>query len=105
MISPGTTGRPARSDRMQWARQWDSYALAALLLLLFLAQRKWNAGITSDGSLYFAYLRSFVFDRDLQIGPEIAFLNLPPRPHYIVPVGPAILWAPAPMRSTIATRM
>ena len=61
---------------------------------MLVAQQWLNEGVTSDGNLYFAYLRSLVFDHDLQIGPELDFLHLPPRPHNVVPVGPSILWAP-----------
>ncbi|MFI5244479.1 MAG: hypothetical protein ACHQQR_04580 [Gemmatimonadales bacterium] len=75
-------------------RPWDLYVLGALLVLVASAQHAWNEGVTSDGSLYFAHLRSLIFDRDLQIGPELAFLRLPPRPHHVVPIGPSILWAP-----------
>src|SRR5262249_40936133 len=49
----------------------------------------------SDGALYFSHLRSVVFDRDLEITPELAVLRQPPRPHHVVPIGPAIAWAPA----------
>jgi hypothetical protein len=75
-------------------RPVDLYLLGALLLLVFVAQQWFTEGVTSDGNLYFAYLRSVVFDHDLQIGPELDFLGLPPRPHNVVPVGPSILWTP-----------
>lgn len=81
---PSATGR----------RPVDLYFLGALLLLVLAAQWRWNEGVTSDGSLYFAHLRSLIFDRDLQIGPEMDFLRLPQRPHHVVPIGPSILWAP-----------
>ena len=76
-------------------RALDVYLLAAFLLVLLAAQQKLNNGITSDGSLYFAHLRSVVFDRDLEIAPELEVLRQPPRPHHVVPIGPAIAWAPA----------
>jgi len=89
-----STRRPgALSTRIGFGA--DVYALGAIAVLLLMAQFRFSAGVTSDGCLYFSYLRSIVFDHDLQIGPEVAFLNLPPRPHYVVPVGPAIVWAPA----------
>ena len=81
-------------DRDPRGRPVDLYLLGALLVLVAAAQHVWNEGVTSDGSLYFAHLRSLIFDRDLQIGPELAFLHLPPRPHHVVPIGPSILWAP-----------
>src|SRR5262245_22084701 len=73
----------------------DIYLLATFLLALLVAQQKLNNGITSDGALYFSHLRSLVFDRDLDITAELAALHQPPRPHHVVPIGPAILWAPA----------
>ena len=49
--------------------------------------------ITSDGCLYFGYLRSTVFDGDLEIDRELEVLSLPERAHAIVPVGPIAVWA------------
>lgn len=76
-------------------RALDLYLLVGFLGLLLVAQQKLNEGITSDGALYFAHLRSLVFDRDLDITAELAALHQPPRPHHVVPIGPAIAWAPA----------
>jgi hypothetical protein len=76
-------------------RALDVYLLAAFLLALLVAQQKLNNGITSDGALYFSHLRSVVFDRDLEIAAELEVLRQPPRPHHVVPIGPAIAWAPA----------
>ena len=73
----------------------DLYLLAAFLLVLLVAQQKLNNGITSDGALYFSHLRSVVFDHDLDIAAELDVLRQPPRPHHVVPIGPAIAWAPA----------
>src|SRR5438105_6648898 len=73
----------------------DVYLLGLLLVVVLVAQQKWTYGITSDGALYFAHLRSLVFDRDLQIDPEVQVLGLPPRPHHVIPIGPSIAWAPA----------
>ena len=72
----------------------DVHVLAATLLFVLAAKNGFIWQITSDGGLYFANLRSMVFDRDLQIRPELAVLGLADRPHTIVPVGPAIVWAP-----------
>lgn len=76
-------------------RAIDIVVLIAFLGLLLVAQQKLNEGITSDGALYFAHLRSIVFDRDLDIAAELDALHQPPRPHHVVPIGPAIVWAPA----------
>lgn len=72
----------------------DLHLLAAALLFVLAAEHAFHWQITSDGGLYFANLRSVVFDHDLQIRPELAVLGLADRPHSIVPVGPAIVWAP-----------
>ena len=76
-------------------RALDIVVLIAFLGVLLVAQQKLNDGITSDGALYFAHLRSIVFDRDLDIAAELDALHQPPRPHHVVPIGPAIVWAPA----------
>jgi hypothetical protein len=76
-------------------RALDVYLLMAFLLGVLVAQHRLNNGITSDGALYFAHLRSIVFDRDLDIASELDVLRQPPRPHHVVPIGPAIAWAPA----------
>ena len=87
--SPELQTTPAKS-----IAPFDLYLLGVLLVAVVIAQQALNDGVTSDGCLYFAYLRSLVFDRDVQIGPELQFLRLPPRPHVVVPIGPAIVWAP-----------
>jgi hypothetical protein len=76
-------------------RPLDVCLLVAVLLGVLVAQTTLNNGITSDGALYFTHLRSVVFDRDLEIGPELANLGQPDRPHHVIPIGPAIVWAPA----------
>jgi hypothetical protein len=73
----------------------DVFLLIIFLAGLLLAQQRLNNGITSDGALYFAHLRSIVFDRDFDIAAELEALRQPPRPHHVVPIGPAIVWAPA----------
>lgn len=83
------------SEMSEGRRPLDVYLLVAILLGVLVAQSMLNNGITSDGALYFAHLRSVVFDRDLEIGPELANLGQPERPHHVIPIGPAIVWAPA----------
>ena len=73
----------------------DVWLLVAILCGVLLAQQRVNGGISSDGALYFAHLRSVVFDHDLDIREEIATLRQESRPHDVVPIGPAIVWAPA----------
>ena len=43
---------------------------------------------------YFAQLRSVIFDRDLDVAAEFAYLGQPPRPNHVVPIGPVLLWLP-----------
>lgn len=74
---------------------FDLLALIAVLLAVLVAQQKLSNGITSDGALYFAHLRSVVFDHDLEIAQELDALHQPQRPHHVIPIGPAIAWAPA----------
>lgn len=76
-------------------RMFDVWLLIAVLVGVLFAQQRVNGRIGSDGALYFAYLRSAVFDHDLDIREEIATLRQEPRPHNVVPIGPALVWAPA----------
>ncbi|MGE3191577.1 MAG: hypothetical protein AB7N90_17975, partial [Vicinamibacterales bacterium] len=72
----------------------DAHALALALLYgvgVLLAD---THGITSDGAIYFSQLRSVLFDGDLDVAREFAVLGQPPRPHYVVPIGPTLLWLP-----------
>lgn len=70
------------------------HALVLALLYWLAVQQVRTAGITSDGCLYFAHMRSLIFDGDLAIDPELAILQLGERPHHIVAIGPAVVWAP-----------
>ena len=51
-------------------------------------------GVSTDGAIYFSQLRSVIFDRDLDVAREFAFLGQPPRPSHFVPIGPTLLWLP-----------
>jgi hypothetical protein len=75
-------------------RSPDSHLLIVLVTLALGLQREFTEGITSDGCLYFAHLRSLIFDGDLDIGPELGVLNLPPRPSHVVAIGSAWVWLP-----------
>ncbi len=90
------------NDRVSYA---VLLAIGALHILTFLvvrvprAQRNYLLNI--DGKGYFSYLRSVVFDGDLDFHNEYAYLDLvrPESPATGLPensysVGPAILWAP-----------
>lgn len=76
------------------ADTWDVHALALLLLLGLVYQQAATEGITSDGCIYFAHLRSLIFDRDFDIAAELEVLRLRPRNHYTVTMGAAVVWAP-----------
>ena len=78
---------------------------SALLAAGLAAQLSLGARLQSDGFYYFAYLRSIVFDGDLDFTNDYRLLGLADKPHLFKPtptgyaqsaatVGPAILWAP-----------
>ncbi len=82
-------------QRLAFFREYaDVHVLLIVLIYGFAVLRMSPIGITSDGGLYFGYLRSLVFDGDLQIGPELEFLRQTGRHHYVVPIGPMAVWAP-----------
>jgi hypothetical protein len=72
----------------------DLHALGLVLLYALGVQMADTHGVTTDGVTYFTQLRSLVFDRDLDVAAEFAFLNQPPRPNHVVPIGPLLIWAP-----------
>ena len=51
-------------------------------------------GVTTDGVIYFSQLRSVIFDGDLNVAAEFAYLGQPPRPYHVVPIGPTLVWLP-----------
>jgi hypothetical protein len=84
-----------RSWRRFVSETADLHVLGVALAFILAAPRAFDSKVTSDGCIYFSYLRSLVFDHDLSVWPEMDFLGLVPRrPHAIVPVGPIVLWAP-----------
>ena len=77
----------------------------ALFALGLAAQLSLGARLQGDGFYYFAYLRSVVFDGDVELSNDYRLLGLGDKPHLFQPtptghaqsaatVGPAILWAP-----------
>jgi hypothetical protein len=90
--------RMARRSARPWRRfvedTADYHALAMVLLYALGVQMADAHGITTDGVTYFTQLRSVIFDRDLDIAREYAFLGQPPRPNYVVPIGPVLVWLP-----------
>ena len=69
--------------------RWRSSSLIALGV-----QFADTHGITTDGVIYFSQLRSVIFDRDLDVAAEFAYLRQPPRPSHVVPIGPTFVWLP-----------
>ncbi|MEZ5287792.1 MAG: hypothetical protein R2712_23920 [Vicinamibacterales bacterium] len=72
----------------------DVHALGLVLLYALGVQLADTHGITTDGVTYFTQLRSVIFDHDLDIDAEYAYLGQPTRPNYVVPVGPVLVWLP-----------
>jgi hypothetical protein len=72
----------------------DVHALMLVLLYALGVQFEDTHGISVDGVTYFAQLRSVVFDHDLDVTREFGFLQQPPRPNHIVPLGPIVVWLP-----------
>jgi len=92
------SGHVARRRGLHWedllAEEYDAHALAVVLLGTAVYMLGHSHGVTSDGVVYVAQLRSVVFDHDVDIAREIELLRQPARPHYVVPVGPVVVWAP-----------
>lgn len=90
--------RSAAAPDASWAafvrRTAGQHALLAVLLAAFGLQIADAHGVTTDGVIYFSQLRSAVFDRDLDVAAEFAFLGQPPRPSHVVPIGPTLVWLP-----------
>jgi hypothetical protein len=76
------------------ADEADAHALALVLLGATVYMLGHNHGVSSDGVVYVAQLRSLVFDHDFDIVREVELLRQPARPHYVVPVGPLVVWSP-----------
>lgn len=97
--------RWARRRRVAWTAlvrdTKDVHALALVLLYALGVQMADTHGITTDGVTYFTQLRSVIFDRDLDVTAEYAFLNQPPRPNHVVPIGPLLVWLPLYLAVTI----
>lgn len=68
-------------------------------------QLQFGARLQSDAFYYYAYLRSFAFDRDVSLANDYRMIGLGDKPHLFEPtatgyahsawtVGPAIVWSP-----------
>jgi hypothetical protein len=82
-----------------------AFVLAALFAAGVAAQIHLGARLQSDGFYYYAYLRSLVFDGDVEFSNDYKLLGLGDKPHLFEPtptgyaqsawtIGPAIVWAP-----------
>jgi hypothetical protein len=78
-----------------FVRRTGAAHLLAVVLLGALGLQFADAhGVTTDGVIYFTQLRSVLFDRDLDVAAEFAYLQQPPRPAHVVPIGPTFVWLP-----------
>jgi hypothetical protein len=96
--------RPADRRAPPWHR--GTPILFAVIFTLGVAcQIALGARLQSDGFYYYAYLRSLVFDGDVEFSNDYRLLGLGDKPHLFKPtptgyaqsawtIGPAIVWAP-----------
>jgi hypothetical protein len=93
------------SSRAGARRSAAAWLFAALFATGVAAQLQLGARLQSDGFYYFAYLRSIIFDRDVEFSNDYRLLGLDDKPHLFVPtptgyaqsawtIGPAIVWSP-----------
>ena len=79
--------------------------LSVLFVLGVALQLQLGARLQSDGFYYYAYLRSLVFDRDVNFTNDYRMIGLGDKPHLFTPtptgyaqsawtIGPAIVWSP-----------
>jgi hypothetical protein len=76
------------------ARTVDVHVLLFVLLFALGVLFEDAHGVTTDGVIYFTQLRSVLFDGDLDVAREFAYLEQPPRPAHVVPIGPIPVWLP-----------
>lgn len=75
-----------------WRRDVPMAALAALLIPVAVDHSR---NLESDGIHYYSYLRSLLFDQDLDLANDYGLLGWhDPAHHNVLPVGPAVLWSP-----------
>jgi hypothetical protein len=86
--------RAHESWRLFFARTVDVHVIALVLLFALGVQFEDAHGVTTDGVIYFTQLRSVLFDGDLDVAREFAYLDQPPRPAHVVPIGPIPVWLP-----------
>src|SRR6185436_241581 len=69
---------------------WTTLALAACLLPTFVDHSR---RLESDGIHYYSYLRSALFDRDLDLANDYTLLGWEPQINPL-PIGAPLLWSP-----------
>jgi hypothetical protein len=88
----------AFNAREAWAsfvkRTVDVHVVTLVLLFALAVQCEDAHGVTTDGVIYFTQLRSVLFDGDLDVVREFAYLDQPARPIHVVPIGPVPVWLP-----------
>jgi hypothetical protein len=94
MGSRTAAARAHESWRLFFARTVDVHVIALVLLFALGVQFEDAHGVTTDGVIYFTQLRSVLFDGDLDVTREFAYLAQPPRPAHVVPIGPIPVWLP-----------
>ena len=81
-----------RSQRGEpFTAAWPYMALAALLLPTYVDHSR---SLDADGVHYYAYLRSFVFDGDLDLRNDYRLLGQDEGIKNVLPIGAPILWSP-----------
>lgn len=82
-----------RLSERGWSRQRSlpALALAAVLLPVYVDHSR---SIDSDGIHYYSYLRSLLFDADLDLRNDYRLLQYNEAHKNVLPVGAPILWAP-----------
>ena len=80
--------RAGESWRRFTARTVDFHVVWLALLFALAVQLEDAHGITTDGVTYFTQLRSVIFDGDLDVTREFAYLQQPSREGHVVPIGP-----------------
>jgi hypothetical protein len=102
-IAGGVIGLLASARAMRGRR--TALVLSMLFAVGVAAQLHLGARLQSDGFYYFSYLRSLVFDRDVEFSNDYRMLGLGDKAHLFQPtptgyaqsawtIGPAIVWSP-----------
>jgi hypothetical protein len=87
----GLLARELRRRGLGWREAAPWLALAAALVPGWVDHSR---SLDADGVRYFSYLRSLLFDLDLDLGNDFALLGLPAGGLNVLPVGVALLWIP-----------